>query len=105
MNKIIYCSNCFDMKTLRKKLTRCVCGKSLGIMIDNNSAKINEAAIPIGLSTKTFQFALSNRPDTGLGIPFTAFVIANSNKNIEVISTKELVEAYGGEAYSPTKTS
>ena len=86
MNKIIYCPTCQDLKTLRKKLTRCVCGKSIGRMTDHQNAEINEHAIPVGLSNKTFQFALSNRPIQGLGTPFTAFVMAQENKNIVVVS-------------------
>lgn len=86
------------MKTLRKKLTRCVCGKALGKMIDHNNAEINEHAIPIGLSTKTFQFALQNRPANGLGTPFTAFVMAEENKNITKRTTQELVAEQSGEA-------
>ena len=104
MNKIIFCPTCLDMKTLRKKLTRCVCGKSIGIMIDHNNAKINEYAIPIGLSTKTFQFAVANRPATGLGTPFTAFVMAEENKNIIVTTTQDLMDSYGGEAIGSPKT-
>ena len=92
MNKIIYCPTCQDLKTLRKKVTRCVCGKAMGRMIDHNNAEINEYAVPIGLSTKTFQFAIQNRPSDGLGTPFTAFVMAEVNKNIQQVPTSSLVE-------------
>ena len=67
-------------------------------MIDHNSCVINELAIPVGLSTKTFQFAIANRPDSGLGTPFTAFVMPNENRSVVVLNTKELVDTYGGEA-------
>lgn len=100
MNKIIYCPTCQDMKTLRKKVTRCVCGKALGKMIDHNNAEINDHAVPIGLSTKTFQFALQNRPADGLGTPFTSFVMAEKNKNITVVPTQQLVAEQSGEAPS-----
>jgi hypothetical protein len=86
------------MKTLRKKVTRCVCGKAMGVMIDHNNAEINEHAVPIGLSTKTFQFALQNRPQNGLGTPFTAFVMAEDNKNVKVVPTQSLVVERHGEA-------
>jgi len=100
VNKFIYCPTCQDMKTLRKKVTRCVCGKAMGKMIDHNNAEINEHAIPIGLSTKTFQFALQNRPANGLGTPFTAFVMAEENKNVTVVTTQSLVVEQPGEAQS-----
>lgn len=90
------------MKTLRKKTTRCVCGKAMGRMVDHNNAEINEHAIPIGLSTKTFQFALQNRPSDGLGTPFTAFVMAERNKNIQVVTTQSLVGEQSGETQSDT---
>ena len=90
------------MKTLRKKLTRCVCGKAMGKMIDHNNAVINEHAMPIGLSTKTFQFALQNRPSDGLGTPFTGFVMAEKNKNIEIVTTQLLMASQDGEAQPVT---
>jgi hypothetical protein len=91
MNKIIYCPTCQDLKTLRKKVTRCVCGKAMGRMLDNTNAEINIDAIPIGLSNKTFQFSLQNRPESGLGTPFTGFVMASENKNITYVTTKHLM--------------
>lgn len=102
MNKIIYCPTCQDMKTLRKKLTRCVCGKALGIMIDHNNAQVNEHAVTVGLSTKTFQFALQNIPEDGLGTPFTGFVMSKKNKNITVVKTQDLMALQNGEALSAT---
>jgi hypothetical protein len=71
-------------------------------MVDHNNAEINEHAIPIGLSTKTFQFALQNRPSDGLGTPFTAFVMAERNKNIQVVTTQSLVGEQSGETQSDT---
>ncbi|MCK9439726.1 hypothetical protein M0Q39_06735 [Patescibacteria group bacterium] len=63
----------------------CKCGKSYGQYTDNINAEINKEAIPIGFSNSTFIYALLNRPETGLGKEFCAFVIPNHCESIKII--------------------
>lgn len=84
--KLIYCIECGDVVALRKQERYCVCGKSKGAYgPDGLHATISGPTIPLGFANASFRQALQNRPETGLGREFTAFVIQKDCDTIVVI--------------------
>ena len=73
--KMIYCPHCDDIRKLHSKPVLCECRRSWGHYIDDLNAVYGGEAVPLGLANSTFNNALKNRPDNGLGERFCAFVI------------------------------
>lgn len=78
--KLLYCARCLDVFSLREDETRyCSCGKTSGGYVDSvNAVYSGEYAKPLGFENHSFFEARLNQPkhDTGKGVEFTAFVIA-----------------------------
>ncbi len=88
--KLIYCPACHDVVSLRLKTPRtCACGQAFGVYLDNVRARIGGAAIPLGFANFSFTIALRDRPASGAGECFEAFVIP------EICPTIERVESMG----------
>jgi hypothetical protein len=84
--KLIFCTECGDVVALRSEDRTCLCGRSGGVYgPDRLHATIRGAAIPLGFVNASFKAALRNRPETGIGAEFTAFVIQRVCDTIEVI--------------------
>lgn len=75
--KLIYCPKCHDIVALMiVEVRHCLCGRSRGHYLDDGiEAVIEGEAIPLGIATASFHKALNNRPESGQGEEFTAFVI------------------------------
>ena len=74
--KLIFCPACQDIRKLAYELRHCSCGEAWGYYrSDGLNAVIGGGAIPLGVDNSSFQDALKNRPDEGLGVRFEAFVI------------------------------
>jgi len=74
--KLIYCPECHDVRKLDYPVTVCKCGASKGWYLnDGLHAMIQGAAIPLGIANRSFVTALDNRPESGMGECFEAFVI------------------------------
>lgn len=74
--KLIYCPHCKDVRRLTFEKRECECGASFGYYYkDGLHAVIGGDAIPLGIDNFTFGYALEHRPETGMGMTFSAFVI------------------------------
>lgn len=74
--KLIFCTNCHDVKRLLLEEDRkCICGESGGKYINSLEAIIYGKAIPLGFNNGSFVAALKNQPEYGQGERFEAFVI------------------------------
>lgn len=83
--KLIFCPLCQDVVKLRLQEKRtCVCGSSWGQYTDFLHATIGGEAIPIGFANSSFVRALSERPDSGWGRNFEAFVIPKECDTIKI---------------------
>lgn len=82
--KLIFCPECQDVVKLAMTERRCECGLVAGRYTDNLNAEINEAAIPLGIANSSLVGALRLRPDEGMGMEFTAFVIPRACPTIKV---------------------
>lgn len=74
--KLIFCPECQDVVKLAMSERRCECGASSGRYLEDAlHAEIAGAAIPLGFANSTLARALQERPASGLGSTFEAFVI------------------------------
>ena len=73
--KLILCPHCQDVVRLKRGTSRCMCGKSWGRYVNDIDAEVNSEAIPLGFDNASLVKAIKNRPMTGRGYQFTAFVI------------------------------
>ena len=74
--KLIFCPHCQDVVKIRRDPRRCWCGKSGGLYKEDGlNAIIYGDAIPLGFLNSTFSKALKERPFSGAGTEFKAFVI------------------------------
>lgn len=82
--KLIICSNCSDVRSLRvSSKTTCECGESYGqYEKDGVNAFIGGKAIPIGFANGKLIDAIRNRPKSGMGKEFAAFVIPEKCETI-----------------------
>ena len=82
--KLLFCPACEDVVKLRTECPRaCHCGQSRGrYMPDGLHAEISGKAVPLGFVNISFSNALQNRPASGHGERFTAFVIPKECENV-----------------------
>ena len=74
--KLIYCPICHDMARLVLATTvSCICEASWGQYEDHLNATYGGKAIPLGIDNASLRRALWDRPESGQGSEFTAFVI------------------------------
>ena len=74
--KLLLCNTCGDIIQLSKTTTTCQCGSCGGhYKEDGLNAIYYGPAVPIGFHNSSFTDAISNQPEYGNGIEFTAFVI------------------------------
>ncbi|MDD5358264.1 MAG: hypothetical protein PHX80_03905 [Candidatus Nanoarchaeia archaeon] len=85
--KLLYCPKCADIIRLMLEPKKCQCGYSSGKYIDYQNAEITNG-IPIGFNNASLAHALNNRPETGDGFRFEAFVIPKKCPTIEVKGDK-----------------
>ena len=85
--KLIYCRECQDIVKLARIPRRCFCGKSGEQYQDAINATISGPCIPIGIANSAFLSAMQNRPESGQGECFEAFVIPK--KCPTVVENKE----------------
>jgi hypothetical protein len=87
--KLILCPHCTDVrKLLVNTRTVCECGKSFGQYTDEINAEIGGDAIPLGLANASLALAIRNRPQSGMGKEFTAFVIPREVSSIRRITSE-----------------
>ena len=82
--KLFYCPNCEDVVKMTKEVRHCECGSASGFYQDDLNAIINQNAIPIGFSNRSFIDALVCRPEKGQGKEFSAFVIPEKCNTVKV---------------------
>ncbi len=75
--KLIFCPVCHDIVKLLLEMDRsCQCACSWGhYKGDGLNATYGGMAIPLGIANSTFVKAVQNRPESGEGERFEAFVI------------------------------
>lgn len=85
--KLIYCTDCHDILSIRKEVRSCSCGKSKCRLIDRVNATISGPCIPLGISGSSFRKALHNRGEEPYtpGTQFTSFVIETKCPTIKVL--------------------
>lgn len=86
--KLFFCPKCQDVVRLTHHLRLCSCGECQGYYVDDLHAKVSEKAIPLGIANSSFLDALRQRPESGMGKVFEAFVIPAKCDTIEVIPDK-----------------
>lgn len=82
--KLLFCTKCMDIVQLRDRFRTCACGASWGNYTDEQNAIIGGEAVPIGFSSKSFMLAFRQRPQSGNGSEFLAFVIPHECRSITV---------------------
>ncbi|MCP4424429.1 MAG: hypothetical protein GY803_08065 [Chloroflexi bacterium] len=74
--KLVYCPECHDVLKLLTDQTRyCDCGRAWGSYVDYLNAEIGGTAVPLGFDNGSLALALAERPRSGMGKMFAAFVI------------------------------
>jgi hypothetical protein len=79
---LLYCPHCGDIFSLSQRLRRCSCHRTKGKYISDVLARISPDAIPLEIADSSFKEAIALRPDEGLGVEFTAFVIPRDCESI-----------------------
>ena len=83
--KLFLCPTCGDVIRLREHARQCYCRESWGrYMADGLHAEIGGKAIPLGFVNASLAAAVRNRPESGKGERFTAFVIPRSAPRVKV---------------------
>lgn len=84
--KLILCPSCEDVVKLNVTGRFCECGHSWGRYLDDGiSAEIGGEAIPLGFANSELRTALANRPKSGMGRTFAAFVIPVLCETVKVV--------------------
>lgn len=93
--KLLYCPRCKDIFRLFPGPFRaCICGQSSGRYMDDGIVgEIQGEGVPLGFANGSFAEALRNRPHTGHGERFTAFVIPRSVPRIRKVRDKPTASA------------
>ena len=73
--KLIYCKKCMDIILLTPEIRECSCGECAGFYEDDINAVVSGPCICLGFANDGFVEAIRNRPETGVGKEFVAFVI------------------------------
>ncbi len=74
--KLLYCRICEDVFRLRYVPRKCLCGHTSGRYVDSQRAEYSGLmATPVGFANSSFEDAFENRPESGQGKVFEAFVI------------------------------
>ena len=78
--KLVLCRKCHDVFKLASTTRRCECGEVSGQYLADKLHAVysGEHAVPIGFANDTLVAAVKNRPKSGWGERFTAFVIAEN---------------------------
>ena len=83
--KLILCSRCYDVVKLYYNERKCQCGKVWGYyMPDGLHVVISPDAIPLGFDNNSLIDAIKDRPKTGWGKRFEAFIIPEECDTITV---------------------
>lgn len=84
--KLLLCRNCGDIFPLLKQHRECSCGETYGKYLDDlNAEYCGDHAVPLGFANSTFLKALREQPARGMGVEFTAFVIAKECKTMKKV--------------------
>lgn len=89
--KLLFCPACHDLLRIYPgDWRRCQCGKSAG-RYDRHGIEGEFAgeAVPLGIVNESLVAALQNRPDSGKGERFTAFVIPKEAPRVRMLSGRE----------------
>lgn len=82
--KLMVCTYCDDIISLRLMPRSCECGRSRGAMLDDKRCEIlGKFAVPIGFANHSFVNAVKFRPSRGLGLRFEAFVFPQVNDTVK----------------------
>jgi hypothetical protein len=75
--KLLLCRACQDVIKLAKTERTCACGAVGGQYLEDglNATYWGANAVPLGFANSTLVEAVQNRPESGMGYRFTAFVI------------------------------
>ena len=77
--KLIYCPQCHDVVKLAFDARSCECEASHGYYkADGLNAVYSGLAVPLGFANHSFQAAILDQPDEGMGGRFEAFIIPKS---------------------------
>ena len=82
--KLLYCPDCYDIKRLSLERVHCYCGNSWArVKGDYFHSVFGGKAVPLGIANVSFGSAIRNRPQSGLGSEFKAFVIPSQCETVE----------------------
>lgn len=94
--KLIFCLQCGDIVGLTKVTRCCKCKLSWGrYKEDGLNAVIGGRCIPLGFDNQSLAHALRNRPDSGKGAEFLAFVIPKKCPTVDVSQAANFVTPAG----------
>lgn len=87
--KLLMCNDCSDVFSLRYEVRNCVCGKSGGHYLEDGlHAVIWGECIALGFANDSFVTAIKDRPMSGRGKEFTAFVIPVECSTVEHVTSR-----------------
>jgi hypothetical protein len=82
--KLLVCTYCDDIVSLRLMPRSCECGRSQGsILSEGRCEVIGKYAVPIGFVNHSFVNAVKFRPGRGLGLRFEAFVFPQVSEAVK----------------------
>lgn len=74
--KLLLCNKCSDIFNLRPKEKVCGCGETKGRYLEDGIYAVYSGdCTPLGFANGSFVAALIDRPESGKGTQFTAFVM------------------------------
>lgn len=83
--KLLFCKKCQDVFKLHKgKMFECLCGKSKGYYLQDESALISGECIPVGFANSSFADAINNRKKVK-SETFEAFIIPEKCKTVKYV--------------------
>lgn len=85
--KLLYCTVCNDIISLRAVQRFCACGQSSGRYSDQVNAEMDGPCIPLGFANRSFLAAVRDRRTRGNGVRFEAFVITKECVSIDLTKT------------------
>lgn len=85
--KLLWCPSCHDVLRLYPgPWRRCQCGRSAGRYdAAGIEGSYSGEAVPLGIVNDSFAAAIRNRPDSGRGERFTAFVIPREAPRVRIL--------------------
>jgi len=88
--KLLFCTNCYDIISLKSEERRCQCGTTGGKYLDDLMAEYwGDNAVPLGISNPSFVAALTaGQPVGDKGLNFEAFIMPKDCETFKKINKR-----------------